>query len=200
MTRREKGYLREQDSPKESQERRSCKAEREGCEQRGRGSAFFGERERDGEQGDKSYLPREGKHCRRSRPAPARFGLLVLMLVAVALDVLLAPLPPEEEPPAAPEDRPEFSALVPLAICAYSLLSFAFRTVFTPSAGISIATTSFAHEHLAKNEVLEELAGRNERLGNQERRSCKAEREGCRRQTSYAKVRCCAAWGKPRQC
>lgn len=75
---------------------------------------------------------------------PARFGLLVLMLVAVALDVLLAPLPPEEEPPAAPEDRPEFSALVPLAICAYSLLSFAFRTVFTPSAGISIATTSFA--------------------------------------------------------
>lgn len=75
---------------------------------------------------------------------PARFGLLVLMLVAVALDVLLAPLPPEEEPPAAPEDRPEFSALVPLAICAYSLLSFAFRTVFTSSAGISIATTSFA--------------------------------------------------------
>lgn len=75
---------------------------------------------------------------------PARFGLLVLMLVAVALDVLLAPLPPEEEAPASPEDRSEFSALVPLAICAYSLLSFAFRTVFTPSAGISIATTSFA--------------------------------------------------------
>ena len=75
---------------------------------------------------------------------PARFGLLVLMLVAVALDVLLAPLPPEEEAPASPEDRSEFSALVPLAICAYSLLSFAFRTVFTPSAGISIVTTSFA--------------------------------------------------------
>ena len=47
---------------------------------------------------------------------PARFGLLVLMLVAVALDVLLAPLPPEEEAPASPEDRSEFSALVPLAI------------------------------------------------------------------------------------
>ena len=38
---------------------------------------------------------------------PARFGLLVLMLVAVALDVLLAPLPPEEEAPASPEDRSE---------------------------------------------------------------------------------------------
>ena len=55
-----------------NQERRSCKAEREGCEQRGRGSAFFGERERDGEQGDKSYLPREGEHCRRSVRAGPR--------------------------------------------------------------------------------------------------------------------------------
>ena len=75
---------------------------------------------------------------------PMRFGLLVLMLVAVALDVLLAPLPPEEEASTAPGDRSEYSALGPLAICAYSLLSFAFRTVFTPSADISIATTSFA--------------------------------------------------------
>lgn len=75
---------------------------------------------------------------------PMRFGLLVLTLVAVALDVLLAPLPPEEEAPTAPGDRSEYSALGPLAICAYSLLSFAFRTVFTPSADISIATTSFA--------------------------------------------------------
>ena len=75
---------------------------------------------------------------------PMRFGLLVLMLVAVALDVLLAPLPPEEEAPTAPGDRSEYSALGPLAICAYSLLSFAFRTAFTLSADISIATTSFA--------------------------------------------------------